>query len=34
MERNEDGLYRFEDVMDRFSETIAAYDQLAEDYAD
>ena len=34
IERNEDGLYRFSDVMTRFNEQIAAYDQLQKDYAD
>lgn len=34
LERNEDGLYRFSDIMDRFNESIAAYDQLQKDYAD
>ena len=34
IERNEDGLYRFADVMKRFDETIAAYDQLKADYAE
>jgi glucose-1-phosphatase len=34
IERNEDGLYRFVDVMNCFDETIAAYDQLKADYAE
>jgi hypothetical protein len=32
LQRNDDGLYRFADVMERFNETFAAYDQLEKDY--
>ncbi len=34
LQRNDDGLYRFADVMERFNEAFAAYDQLEKDYAD
>lgn len=32
MEKNEDGMYRSEDVEARFSEAVDAYERLAETY--